>query len=79
LCRSSPWLLKARRGTYDLESVGDNADSHQLLAVVAAVHHQRVGQSLNDRAVGLAESLDGISAGRVGDVDGVSQGNVVAI
>lgn len=59
--------------------MSDDADSHQLLAVVAAVHHERVGQPLNDRAVGLAESLDGISASRVGDVDGVSQGNVVAI
>jgi hypothetical protein len=59
--------------------VGDNADSHQLLAVVAAVHHERVGQSLNDGAVGLAESLDGISASGVGDIDGVSQGNVVTV
>lgn len=65
--------------TYNLERVGDNADSHQLLAVVAAVHHERVGQSLNDGAVGLAESLDGISASGVGDIDGVSQGNVVTI
>lgn len=36
--------LYRRRGvgkkTYNLESVGDNADSHQLLAVVAAVHHE---------------------------------------
>lgn len=65
--------------TYDLESVGDNADSHQLLSVVAAVHHEGVGQSLNDGAIGLAKSLDGISASRVGDIDGVSQRNVVTI
>jgi len=65
--------------TYDLEGVGDNSDSHELLSVVAAVVHQRVGQSLNDGAVGLAESLGGISASGVGDVDGVSQGNVVTI
>ena len=51
--------------TYDLESVGDNADSHELLSVVAAVHHERVGETLNDGALGLPESLDGISAGRV--------------
>lgn len=69
----------SRKNTYDLEGVSDDADSHELLAVVAAVHHERVGQPLNDGAVGLAESLDGISASRVGDVDGVSQGNVVAI
>lgn len=65
--------------TYDLESVGDDADGHELLAVVAAVHHERVGQTLNDGAVGLAESLDGISASGVGDVDGVSQRNVVTV
>ena len=67
------------RSTYNLESVGDNADGHQLLAVVAAVHHEGVGQSLNNRAVGLAEPLDGISASGVGDVDWVSQRNVVAV
>lgn len=65
--------------TYDLEGVGDNSDSHELLSVVAAVVHQRVGQSLNDGAVGLAESLCSITASSVGDVDGVSQGNVVTI
>lgn len=62
----------------DLESVGNNSDSHKLLSVVAAVVHQRVGQSLNDGAVGLAESLCSITASSVGDVDGVSQGNVVS-
>lgn len=65
--------------TYDLEGVGNNSDSHELLSVVAAVHHERVGQSLDDGAVGLAESLGGISASGVGDVDGVSQGNVVTV
>jgi hypothetical protein len=62
----------------DLESVGNNADSHELLSVVATVHHERVGQTLNDRAVGLAESLGGISAGGVGDVDRVAQRDVVS-
>jgi hypothetical protein len=51
--------------TYDLERVGDNSDSHELLAVVAAVHHERVGEALDDGALGLPESLDGIAAGRV--------------
>lgn len=51
--------------TYDLEGVGDDAHSHELLSVVAAVHHERVGETLNDGALGLPESLDGISAGRV--------------
>lgn len=66
-------------GTYDLESVGDNADGHELLSVVAAVHHQGVGQTLNDGAVSLAESLDSVSASRVRDVDGVAEGDVVTV
>lgn len=65
-------------GTHDLEGVGNNADSHQLLSVVAAVHHQRVGQALNDGAVGLAEALDGISASGVRQVNGGADLDVVA-
>ena len=53
------------RGTYDFEGVSDDADSHKLLAVVAAVHHQRVGEALDDGALRLAESLHGIPAGGV--------------
>ena len=37
----------------DLEAVLDDPHGHQLLAVVAAVHHQRVHQALDDRAVSL--------------------------
>lgn len=58
--------------------MGDDADGHQLLAVVAAVGHQGVGETLDDGAVGLAEPLDGISAGRVRQVDGVADLDVVA-
>lgn len=65
--------------THDLEGVGNNADSHELLAVVAAVHHQGVGETLNDGAVGLAEPLDGITTSGVGDVDGRSDLDVVAV
>lgn len=68
----------SRLGTYDLKGVGDDADGHQLLAVVAAVGHQGVGQTLDDGAVGLAEPLDGISAGGVRQVDGVADLDVVA-
>lgn len=71
------WLGGTGR-THDLESVGNNADGHQLLSVVAAVHHQGVGQALNDGAVGLAEALDGISAGGVRQVDGGADLDVVA-
>ena len=49
----------------DLEGVLDDAHRHQLLAVVAAVHHQGVGQSLHDRALRLAEPLGGVAAGAV--------------
>lgn len=65
--------------TYDLESVVDNADGHELLAVVAAVHHQRVGKTLNDGAVGLAEALNGVATSGVGDVDGVADRDVIAV
>jgi hypothetical protein len=48
------------RETYDLESVCDDANGKQLLAVVAAVHHERVGEALDNWAVGLPEPLDSI-------------------
>ena len=64
--------------TYDLERVGDDADSHELLSVVAAVHHERVGETLDDGALGLPEPLNGISASRVGDVDGGADLDVIA-
>jgi hypothetical protein len=65
--------------TYDLEGVGDNANGHELFTVVATVHHERVGETLDDGALGLSESLDGISASGVGDVDRCSDLNVVAV
>ncbi len=46
---------------YDFKSVCNNSDSHELLAVVAAIHHKGVGKALNDRTLCLAESLDGIA------------------
>lgn len=59
--------------------MGDDSDGHQLLSVVSAVHHQRVGQALNNRTLGLAESLRGISAGGVGDVHGLSYLDVITV
>lgn len=64
--------------TYDLESVGNDADSHKLLSVVTAVHHQRVSETLDDGALRLSESLLGVSTGGVGDVDGSADLDVIA-
>ncbi len=63
----------------DLEGVLDDAHGHQLLAVVAAVHHHGVGQTLHDGALGLAETLGGITSSRVRQVLGVLlfHGNVI--
>lgn len=46
---------------YNLKSVCNDPDSHELLAVVAAIHHKRIGEALNDRALRLTESLDGVA------------------
>jgi len=63
----------------DLESVSDNADSHEFLSVVASVHHEGVRKTLNDRALCLAESLLGETTGRVRDVDRGANLNVITI
>jgi hypothetical protein len=70
--------VSAQKSTHDLEGVGDNADGHDLLSVVAAVHHEGVGKTLNDGALGLAESLLGVTTSRVGEVDGLTDLDVVA-
>ena len=59
--------------------MGDNSDSHQLLSVVAAIHHERVGETLDDWALCLSEPLLCVSAGRVGDVDRSSDLDVIAL
>lgn len=71
-------MLQVGVSTYDLEGVGDNADGHNLLTVVATVHHQGVGQTLNDGALGLAETLGGITTSSVGGVDRGADLDVVA-
>lgn len=58
--------------------MGNDSDSHELLSVVTTVHHQRVGETLDDGAVGLTETLGGILSGGVGDVDWLADLNVVA-
>jgi hypothetical protein len=59
--------------------VCDNSDSHELLSVVATVHHQGVGETLNDWALCLAESLLCVSASRVRNVDRRSDLDVIAV
>ena len=60
----------SREQVDDLEAVLHNPDGHQLLAVVASVHHQRVVQALDDGALGIAETLGGVAAGAVRHVLG---------
>ena len=49
----------------DVESVLDDADGHDLLAVVAAVHHQGACHTLDNRALRLLEALLLEATGRV--------------
>lgn len=42
--------------------------SHQFLAVIAPIHHERIRQTLDNGALSLSKSLHRIAAGRVGDV-----------
>ena len=69
----------ALAATYDFEGVGNDADGHELLSVIAAVHHQGVGETLDDGALCLAESLLCVSAGGVGDVDWGTDLDVIAV
>mmetsp|Transcript_2134 Transcript_2134/g.5409 ORF Transcript_2134/g.5409 Transcript_2134/m.5409 type:complete len:251 (-) Transcript_2134:49-801(-) len=69
----------------DLERVLDDAHRHQLLAVVAAVHHQGGHQPLHNGALGLAEALLLVAPSGVGHIhrelglhgDVVLQGDVI--
>ena len=77
-CNVDLWRWK-REQAHDFESVSNDADSHELLAVIAAVHHEGVGETFNYGAVGLAEALDGITASGVRDVDGGADLDVVTV
>jgi hypothetical protein len=52
----------------DLKGVLNNANGHKLLSVVASRHHQGVGQTLNNGALSLAETLNVVSSSSVGKV-----------
>lgn len=47
----------SRQQVHDLEGVAHDTHCHQLLTVVAAVHHERVGHALDNWALRLAERL----------------------
>ena len=57
----------------------NDTDSHKLLAIITAIHHKGIGETLDYRALGLPESLDSIAASRVGDIDWRPDLNVVAV
>ena len=63
----------------DLEGMLDNAHCHELLAVVAAMHHHGAHQALNDGAQSLAEASHLVSALSVGkeQLSRFADGNVV--
>ena len=52
----------SREQVDDLKAVLDNPDGHQLLAIVASVHHEGVDQPLDDGALGLAETLGSVTS-----------------
>jgi len=52
----------------NLEGVLNDSNSHHLLTRVAAVHHKGVGQTLNNRALGLSEALLVVTSSSVGQV-----------
>ena len=54
----------------DLEGVLDDTDGHDLLSVVPPVHHEGVGQTLDDGALSLTETLDVVPTGSMGKVVG---------
>ena len=71
-----------RRGekeAHNFECMGDDADSHELLAVVTTIHHEGVREALDDRAIGFTEALNGITTGGVRDVDWRAYLDVVTV
>ena len=71
-----------RRGekvAHDFERMRDNTDSHELLAVVATIHHERVREALDNRAIVFTEALNGITTSGVRDVDWRAYLDVVTV
>ncbi len=66
------------KDTYDFEGMGDDSDGHELLAVIPAIHHERIRETLDDGALRFSETLDGVSAGGMGNVNRLADLDVVA-
>lgn len=49
----------------NFERVLNDSNGHKLLAVVATVHHERTGETLDDGTQRLVKSFDLITASRV--------------
>lgn len=64
--------------TNNLKRMGNNSHSHELLAVISPIHHERISQTFNNRTLCFAESFDGISSGGMGDVDWRSELDIIA-
>lgn len=61
----------------DLEGVGNNADSHELLAIVAAVEHESINKTLDNWHLSLAELLHRVATSRVRREHIVAERNVI--
>ena len=61
----------------DLEGVGNNADSHELLAIVAAVEHESINKTLDNWHLSLAELLHRVTTSRVRREHIVTERNVI--
>lgn len=65
--------------TYNLKRMCDDSDSHQLLSVIATVHHEGVGEAFDNWALRLSESLRRISTCAVGDIDWSADLDIIAV
>ena len=52
----------------DFHGVLDNPDSHELLAIVSTVHHEGVGEPLNNGALCLPETLHRVPTSSVRNI-----------
>lgn len=55
----------------NFHSMLDDPNSHEFLAIVSTVHHERVGKPLNNGALGLPEPLDRVPTSSVRNIGGM--------